>query len=173
MRPAVRLTSLFALAGRFALAGLIGCTLSGCTSLVDLVVDDSDPDPGGKLQAMIGGQPQLEVPALAIGDPMVIKAANTNIVVSMTCGDDATGRGATTVLAAAGGTITLAITSSSRSQLQIHAGGMSCVATSGQIQLAADAMTAITGSFTADGLFADTMSPCSMSGTLSAVPQYH
>ncbi len=141
----------------------------GCGGLYSAVVDDHGTEPGGTLHASVDGV-AADVPALASGDPLTISASSANLVVSIVCGEDATGRAAVTVLAVAGGTIELAITAAGRTQLQLHTGGKSCIADTGTVQLATLADGTISGTFSATGHEGAAMTACAPEGTLTGIP---
>jgi len=148
--------------------------VSGCYQqlLIDAVVDDPDNAPGGSVSAQLGELSIGPLPALASGEPLLITGSNDSTVFAITCGDDVGGRPAHDVLDGTGKQLKLSITSGSRTQVQFHVGGTSCVATSGEVDLLTGLDKAISGTFTATGTVGMTEMPCEISGTLTAIPQY-
>ncbi len=143
---------------------------AGCTTIVDAVVDDV-VDPGGKLTTTFNSQALGDVTALASGNPLAITGMGATYLISMTLGDDPSGRTGFDTLASAGQTVTINIAPNTRNKLQAHFGGHSCVADSGQLVLSTDSSLGIGGTFSASGTQLSDAQPCSVNGTLMAVPQ--
>lgn len=156
---------------------LLGCFLAataagGCYGqIVDAVVDDEEAQPGGAFTASIAPAAAMPLPALAKGDPLTITVESTSLVAGMTCGEDTAGNKAVDVLGKPNSQITLIVAPATRSQLQMHAGGQTCVATAGTLSLRTDASLAISGSFETSGHLAGGETPCTMAGTLTGIPQ--
>lgn len=160
----MRITALVLLLGAAFVA------IPGCTSIVDAVVDDV-VNPGGKLTTTLNAQPLGEVTALASGNPLSITGSSATFVVSMTVGDDPTGRTGFDALAKAGQQVSITIAPSTRNHLQAHFGGQSCVASSGSLMLSTDSNNDIGGTFEGSGTQSSDGTPCTLSGTLMAIPQ--
>jgi hypothetical protein len=148
----------------------VAIVCAGCTNIVDAVVDDV-VDPGGKLTTTLNTQSLGDVTALAKGNPLAITGMGATYIISMTVGDDATGRTGFDTFATANQSLTIQIAAGSRNQLQTHFGGQSCVATDGQLVLSTDSNKDIGGTFQANGTQSSDGKPCTLSGTLMAIPQ--
>lgn len=157
-----------------ALVVLAPLSLSGCyqQAIIDAIVQDPDLEPGGAVEAMLGDSALGAIPALAKGEPLTIHGQSHTVLFAITLGADVGGRPARDVLMGAGRTLSLTITPSSATQMQFHAGGASCNADAGQIDLSAGLNMALSGSFAATGRLAGTETPCELSGTITAIPLY-
>ena len=159
-------------------AALLACTLgSGCyQQLYDAVVDKSDTSPGGTITTLLGGQQVGDTTGLAkstSSTSMDIEglSKDASLLISMTAGLDTTGVEARDALGVAGASVTLVITPTGDSALQLHYIGSTCAAATGQIDLQADTNLALTGAFMADGTDDATGAACSVTGTITTIPQ--
>jgi hypothetical protein len=146
--------------------------VGGCIDQVASAVVDNVTDPGGKLEVQIGDAAPVDLPALAQGNPMSITAQSPSLVAAFTCAADASGQSAATVLATAGGQITLSIQPQNGNQLQVHTGGQSYVASTGTVTLMTNSDGSLSGSFDAMGAVASG-APVELHGTLTSIPQAH
>jgi hypothetical protein len=68
-------------------------------------------------------------------------------------------------------TITVPLLAANDTTLQLHFLGSTCTATSGQVVLNTDAGLLVTGTFTGEGTIGASGEPCSLTGTITAIPQ--
>lgn len=158
--------------------GLLVLTLgSGCyQQLYNAVVDKSDKSPGGTIMTQLGGQQVGDTTGLAKSTKSTAltilgQSKDATLLLSMTAGLDIAGVQARDALGVAGASVTLVITPTSDSALQLHYSGSTCAAATGQIDLQADAKLALTGTFMADGTDDATGADCSVTGTITTIPQ--
>ena len=122
-------------------------------------------EPGGKVTAMLDGAGPIT--STALGDQTKDPFSVSGFSPILTFGLVAPAAG-TSTLSMANQAVTLALPSGGV-QLEIHAAGTGCAASSGLVHLSTDGSSNLDGDFTASGTAPDG-SACSFTGTLEGVP---
>jgi hypothetical protein len=152
----------------YLLVSMVLASSSGCIAS-ELI--NQPRAPGGAITVQVNGSNVLMTTGLAdfTVNPAVVNGYSPIVVFGLVAEGDSAGGSARTDLKQPGDTVTLYV-GVAGTQLQISAGGMRCVSTTGAVHVYVEDGDNLSGDFQATGTLAGSSTSCAVSGALAHIP---